>query len=100
MFTVLNSTTHEVFPYSIFYVYYEQYLTAWKDTATSLGISFATVFVISFVLTGFNIGFACVIFITIFMIVTDLVGLMYFWNISLNAVSLVNLVMVSPHITK
>jgi len=93
--TALGTTQHEVFPYSIFYVYYEQYITAWKDTATSLGISFSTIFVISFILTGFNIGSAFVILLTIFMIVTDLVGLMYFWDVTLNAVSLVNLVMVS-----
>lgn len=94
----LKSSDHEVFPYSVFYVFYEQYITAWRDTATSLGISFGVIFVISFILTGFNIMSAIVILLTIFMIVTDLVGLMYFWNISLNAVSLVNLVMVR-HLT-
>merc|ERR1712071_413265 len=36
---------------------------------------------------------ALVILITISMIVTNLFGLMYWWSISLNAVSLVNLVM-------
>jgi len=85
---------HEVFAYSIFYVYYEQYLTIWRDTIVSLSISFCTIFVISFFLMGFNIGSALVIILTIFMIVIDLLGLLYFWNISLNAISLVNLVMV------
>jgi Niemann-Pick C1 protein len=84
-----------VFPYSIFYVYYEQYLTIWRDTIVSLSICFATIFVISFFLMGFNLGSAIVIILTIFMIVADLIGMLYFWDISLNAVTLVNLVMVS-----
>ena len=85
----------DVYPYSIFYVFYEQYLTMWRDTLTSLGLSAAAVFVVTFILLGLDIHSALVVFITIFMIVTDLLGLMYWWNISLNAVSLVNLVMVS-----
>lgn len=95
-FTELNSMGHEVevFPYSIFYVYYEQYLTMWRDTLTSLAISLLTILVISFLLTGFNIGSAVVIIVHIVMIITDILGAMYFWDISLNAVSLVNLVMV------
>jgi Niemann-Pick C1 protein len=98
-FKELNSTTHEVFPYSIFYVYYEQYLTIWRDTVVSLSISFVTIFVISFFLMGFNVGSALVIILTIFMIVMDLIGLLYFWNISLNAITLVNLVMVCKNTT-
>lgn len=85
----------DVYPYSIFYVFYEQYLTMWSDTLKSLGMSAAAVFVVTFILLGLDIHSALVILITIFMIVADLFGLMYWWNISLNAVSLVNLVMVS-----
>lgn len=95
VFLETNSTRHEVFPYSVFYVFYEQYLTMWRDTLQSLGISFITIFVVTFLLTGFDIYSALVINLTIFMIVTNIGGLMYHWQISLNAVSLVNLVMVS-----
>jgi len=90
----LAEPKHEVFPYSIFYVFYEQYLTMWTDTVKSLGISIVAIFFVVFILTGFNLHAAIVVLITISMIVIDLGGLMYFWNISLNAVSLVNLVMV------
>jgi len=88
-----NSGPHDVFPYSIFYVYYEQYLTMWADTLTSLGISMGAIFIVTFLLTGFSIQAACIILLVIVLIVTNLGGLMYHWNISLNAVSLVNLVM-------
>jgi len=83
----------EVYPYSIFYVFYEQYLTMWRDVLVSLSISGASIFVVTFVLLGLDLHSSLVILITITMIITDLFGLMYWWNISLNAVSLVNLVM-------
>lgn len=83
----------EVFPYSVFYVFYEQYLTMWPDTLKSMGMSILAIFVVTFLLMGFDIHSSIVVVITITMIVINIGGLMYWWNISLNAVSLVNLVM-------
>ncbi|KAK6628499.1 hypothetical protein RUM43_002314 [Polyplax serrata] len=83
----------EVFPYSVFYVFYEQYLTVWEDGINSMLISFLAIFVTSFVLLGLDLCGAFVIVITIAMIIINLGGLMYWWDIGLNAVSLVNLVM-------
>lgn len=83
----------EVFPYSIFYVFYEQYLTMWPDTVKSMGISVLSIFIVTFLLMGFDIHSSIVVVITITMIVINIGGLMYHWSISLNAVSLVNLVM-------
>lgn len=82
----------EVFPYSIFYVYYEQYLTMWTDTGISLAISLASVFAVTLLFT-FDLTSSFIILVTISMILADIMGLMYWWDISLNAVSLVNLVM-------
>lgn len=42
----------EVFAYSVFYVYYEQYLTIWFDALVSLGLSLAAVFIVTFIVTG------------------------------------------------
>ncbi|XP_015594576.1 NPC intracellular cholesterol transporter 1 isoform X2 [Cephus cinctus] len=83
----------EVFPYSVFYVFYEQYLTMWPDTLQSIGISLLAIFVVTFLLMGLNICSSIVVLITITMIVINIGGLMYWWHITLNAVSLVNLVM-------
>lgn len=84
----------EIFPYSIFYTYFEQYLTIWADALESLGLSLVVVFIVAFVFSGINIFSACTITLVVVMIVIDMLGLMYFWTINLNAVSLVNLVMV------
>ncbi len=84
-----------VFPYSVFYVFYEQYLTMVEDTATSLGISLCAVFAVTFLLGGFDIKTAIVTTFTIILILVNLIGLMYWWSVTLNAISLVNLVMAS-----
>lgn len=85
--------TVEVFPYSVFYVFYEQYLTTWPDTLKSLGISLLAIFVVTFLLMGLDFFSSVVVIVTIMMIIINLGGLMYWWHITLNAVSLVNLVM-------
>ncbi|GLV34537.1 Niemann-Pick type C-1a [Carabus blaptoides fortunei] len=85
--------TIEVFPYSVFYVFYEQYLTMWPDTLQSMAISLAAIFVVTFVLMGLDFFSSVVVIVTITMIIVNLGGLMYWWHITLNAVSLVNLVM-------
>ncbi|EDV22560.1 uncharacterized protein TRIADDRAFT_28666, partial [Trichoplax adhaerens] len=88
--SVINA---RVFPYSIFYVFYEQYLTMIRDTFLSLGVSLGSILLVTFLLLGLNIGAAIIVTMTVAMIVIDLMAMMFFWRISLNAVSLVNLVM-------
>ena len=79
---------------SIFYVFYEQYLTIAYDTALNLGVSLAAILLVSTVLLGFELWAAVLVSLTIAMILVNMFGLMWLWGISLNAVSLVNLVMV------
>uniref|UniRef100_A0A673K9J8 Niemann-Pick C1 protein-like n=1 Tax=Sinocyclocheilus rhinocerous TaxID=307959 RepID=A0A673K9J8_9TELE len=88
-----HNKTYSVFPYSIFYVFYEQYLTIVYDTAFNLGVSLAAIFVVSTVLLGFELWSAILVSFTIAMILVNMFGVMWLWDISLNAVSLVNLVM-------
>ncbi|CAG2104363.1 unnamed protein product [Medioppia subpectinata] len=83
----------EVYPYSVFYVFYEQYLTTWRDTVFNLVIAIAAIFVVTFIFLGFDLMSSLIIVVTIVAIVIDLMGVMFWWNISLNAISLVNLVM-------
>ncbi|XP_038051413.1 NPC intracellular cholesterol transporter 1-like [Patiria miniata] len=83
----------DVYPYSVFYVFYEQYVTMAHDSAVSLAIVLGSIFVITFVLLGFDFFSACIVALTIAMITVDMVGFMVLWNIDLNAISLVNLIM-------
>ncbi|XP_071482510.1 NPC intracellular cholesterol transporter 1-like [Diadema antillarum] len=93
--TMLNQTIDgfNVFPYSIFYVYYEQYLTIVHETAVSLGIVIAAVFGVTFILLAFELVAAFISTLTIAMITLDIMGMMVLWGIELNAISLVNLIM-------
>lgn len=89
------SLTHVFIPFrSVFYVFYEQYLTIAYDTALNLSVSLASIFVVTTVLLGFEMWSAVLVSVTIAMILVNMFGVMWLWSISLNAVSLVNLVMV------
>lgn len=75
-------------------MFYEQYLTIAHDTALNLGVSLVAIFVVTTVLLGFELWSAVMVCITIAMILVNMFGVMWLWGISLNAVSIVNLVMV------
>ena len=80
--------------FSVFYVYYEQYLTVVHDAIINLSLSTGAIFVVTFILLGFDLWSSVIIVLTILMILVSMLGMMYLWDITLNAVSLVNLVMV------
>ena len=84
-------TGGRVFPYSIFYVYFEQYATIVAVTRAVLSLALLAVFVVtSAILGSWRTGL--VVVVTVFMIVMNVLGMMGLWHISLNAISLVNLV--------
>ena len=67
----------KVFPYSIFYVFYEQYLTMWHDTLKSLGISLLAIFVVTYFMLGFDFVSSVISLVVILMILVNLGGMMY-----------------------
>ncbi|XP_077969319.1 NPC1-like intracellular cholesterol transporter 1 [Styela clava] len=82
----------EVYPYAIYYVYYEQYLTMVEDTIFQLGMCLIPTFIFNFVLLGFDFYSGLITTVTILMIVVDTAGICSLWGVDLNAVSLINLV--------
>ncbi|CAD7674962.1 unnamed protein product [Nyctereutes procyonoides] len=89
----LKGSHYRVFPYSVFYVFYEQYLTIIDDTIFNLSVSLGAIFLVTLVLLGCELWSAVIMCVTIAMILVNMFGVMWLWGISLNAVSLVNLVM-------
>uniref|UniRef100_A0A452R521 NPC intracellular cholesterol transporter 1 n=1 Tax=Ursus americanus TaxID=9643 RepID=A0A452R521_URSAM len=89
----LEGSDYRVFPYSVFYVFYEQYLTIIDDTIFNLSVSLGAIFLVTLVLLGCELWSAVIMCVTIAMILVNMFGVMWLWGISLNAVSLVNLVM-------
>ncbi|XP_068081512.1 NPC intracellular cholesterol transporter 1 homolog 1b isoform X2 [Anabrus simplex] len=88
-----EETNIEVFPYSVFYVFYEQYLDIWESAFHSLLMSLGVVWYVSFLLMGLNLFSSLFVLLMVTCVLLDLAGLMWYWEVSLNAVSLVNLVM-------
>ncbi|CAH8593985.1 unnamed protein product [Schistosoma guineensis] len=81
-----------VFPYSVFYVFYEQYLTLGNEAAFQLGICLLAIFVVTLVFFGFDIVATLMVIFGVVYIVISVSAVMVLWSITLNALSLVNLV--------
>ncbi|XP_062184386.1 uncharacterized protein LOC133888239 isoform X2 [Phragmites australis] len=82
----------QIFPYSVFYIFFEQYLGVWKTAIMNICICLGTVFVVCFIVTS-SLWASAIILIVLAMIVLDLMGVMAILGIQLNAISIVNLVM-------
>ncbi|ESW08014.1 hypothetical protein PHAVU_009G011300 [Phaseolus vulgaris] len=89
---VSDSLKIEIFPYSVFYMFFEQYLHIWKTALVNLAIAIGAVFIVCLVITG-SLWSSSIILLILAMVVVDLMGVMTILNIQLNALSVVNLVM-------
>lgn len=81
----------DVFPYSKFYIFFDQYVSIVRLTGALLGSAVAIIFVLTSAILG-SIATGAVVTTTVVMIVVDIIGTMALAGVSLNAVSLVNLV--------
>ena len=81
----------KVFPYSKHYIFFDQYASIIHLTGILLGSAVAIIFVLTTVLLG-SISTGLVVTLTVAMTVVDIIGVMALAKVSLNAISLVNLV--------
>ncbi|KAI9281405.1 patched sphingolipid transporter-like protein [Umbelopsis sp. AD052] len=81
----------EVFPYSLFYVFFEQYTYIVKMALELLGLAIVSIFLVTAAILG-SVRSALIVMVMVIMILVNVVGIMTLWGVSLNAVSLVNLV--------
>lgn len=88
---IREHTGVDVFPYSKFYIFFDQYVSIVRLSTALLGGALAFIFVITSLLLG-SIATGLVVTITVTMIVIDIIGTMSLVGVSLNAVSLVNLI--------
>lgn len=80
-----------VFPYSKFYIFFDQYLSIIPLSAALLGSALALILLLTTVLLG-SLRTALVVTATVAMTLIDIIGAMALFHVSLNAVSLVNLI--------
>ncbi|KAF2718019.1 NCR1, Niemann-pick type C [Polychaeton citri CBS 116435] len=81
----------DVFPYSKFYVFFDQYATIVQLSTALVGAALAIILLLASVLLG-SLSTGLVVTITVAMTVVDIVGTMAIANVSLNALTLVNIV--------
>ncbi|KAL4186468.1 hypothetical protein AMTRI_Chr09g34040 [Amborella trichopoda] len=89
---VSKSLKIEIFPYSVFYIFFEQYLDIWRTALINLALALGAVFLVCLVITC-SLWTSVIILAVLAMIVLDIMGVMALLDIQLNAVSVVNLVM-------
>lgn len=77
------------FAYSIFYVFFEQYLIIGQEAAILIAGSFAAVTVMCYLFIA-NIGVTLLTSSIVVFTMVDILGLMTAWGIDLNAVSVAN----------
>uniref|UniRef100_A0A0R3TQD9 SSD domain-containing protein n=1 Tax=Rodentolepis nana TaxID=102285 RepID=A0A0R3TQD9_RODNA len=83
---------NSVFPYSVFYVFYEQYLNIVNETLIQVTLGLTSVSIITWVMLGLDVVATLNVVVGVGSIVLSVAAMMGLWNISLNAISLVNLV--------
>lgn len=81
----------EFFAFSPFYVFFVQYESIVRDVFILLLSALAIIWIVSTILLG-SVRVATILVVTVTSIISSLGGIMSFWLISLNAVSLVNLI--------
>ncbi|KAL9604689.1 MAG: hypothetical protein Q9219_000409 [cf. Caloplaca sp. 3 TL-2023] len=81
----------DVFPYSKFYIFFDQYADIVRLAGTLLGSALAIIFFLASLLLG-SLATGAVVTLTVGMILVAVLGTMALANVSLNAISLVNLV--------
>lgn len=81
----------DVFPYSKFYIFFDQYATIVSLSTALVGTALACILALTTLLLG-SLSTALIVTLTVTMIVTDIVGTMALVGVSLNAVSLVNII--------
>ncbi|XP_047328776.1 NPC intracellular cholesterol transporter 1-like [Impatiens glandulifera] len=89
---ISHSLKMEIFPYSVFYMFFEQYLDIWRTALVNLAIAIGAVFVVCLIISC-SFWSSLIILLVITMVVVDLMGVMAVLGIQLNAVSVVNLIM-------
>lgn len=89
---VSDSLKMDIFPYSVFYIFFEQYLDIWTSALINIAIALGAVFIVCLIITS-SLWNSVIILLVLAMIVVDLMGVMAILDIQLNAVSVVNLIM-------
>jgi predicted RND superfamily exporter protein len=80
------------YAYTFMHLYYEQYDIIINEAILNLSLAFCAVAVIAVLLLA-NLRVALMVVLCIIMVDVDILGLMYLWGLSIDATSIINLVL-------
>ena len=77
--------------YSSSTIGFEQYVVFFKETALSVGLSICAVFLVVLLITG-SLPITLLVVLAVILVDLFLLGLIYFWDLTMNNIIVVNLV--------
>jgi len=80
------------FPFMFTYLFYEQYAIIVREALTNLGLALLAVFIITLLIIA-NVGATALVMVVIVMVDVDILGLMYLWDLTIDSVAIINLVL-------
>jgi len=90
---LVDAAAVKTYAYSVFMIYFEEYLVLKPETLELLGLALAGVFVVLVFFTGMSILSSLISAFCILEVVVGIAGSMGYWNIAFNPLSAVNLIM-------
>lgn len=87
---ISESTDAHVFPYSVFFIYFAQYQSIVQDALLVLAAAFVLIFGVSSLLLG-SLRSSLIVTAVVMAMTANIAGLMVVFGVTLNALSLVNL---------
>lgn len=89
---VQNTALHAVTTYSPAFIFFEQYQVILPETLKNLGMTVLASFVVTSVLLP-HPALIFLILLTLVMILVGLIGFMYFWELTLNFITMIHIIM-------
>ena len=81
-----------VWPYAIYYPYYEQYITIIDEALVQIGICLIPVFLYTFIFLGFDVISGIIVLLTVGLIIMNTYGMCAIWEVDFNPLTLINLI--------
>jgi len=90
--SVASAGVTGAFPFMFPFLFYEQYAIIVREALTNLGLALLAVFVITLLIIA-NFGATALVMLVIVMVDVDILGLMYLWDLTIDSVAIINLVL-------
>lgn len=81
-----------MWPYAIYYPYYEQYITIVEEAFYQIALCLIPVFCLTFIFLGFDLASGLIVLFTVALIILNTYGMCALWDVDFNPLTLINLI--------